>query len=200
MTGIDSAGATMFASLGTTGHRKPEGLEGVFERMPEVAPPEESAPVRNMFEKVVRNAGHDEVPPLPEGIGFLSVIELHDPEVLSHPDPGPGRVCTWVRRKDREPVTPAMVAYMADMVPLSVAHASGVVAGGISLDNSIRVGSPAPTEWLLLDLRPHMVSGDYGHGSVHAWSPEGNLLATASQSASMMRFDIEGAPWAAGEG
>lgn len=194
VTGTDTAGATMFASLGTTGIRT-EGMEGVFEARPVVSPVEDSQHVENLFESVLRNAGYEEVPPMPDSNGFLSVIELREPNVESHPDPGPGRLCVWVRRRDRQPVTAAMVAFMADMVPLSVAHAVGVVGGGISLDNSIRVGSFTDTEWVLLDLRPHMVSGNYGHGAVHVWSEDAKLLATASQSASMMRYDLVNTPW-----
>ncbi len=195
VTGTDSGGDIMFASLGTTGHRRTDGLEGVFEAMPTVASPGDSDPTANLFAKVLENVGITDPPPLPANLGFTAAIEFRVPEVSSHPDPGPGRMCAWVRRRGREPVTPAMVAYMADVMPLSIAHATGVVGGGISLDNSIRVGSFVESEWVLLDLRPHMVSGDYGHGAVHAWSEGGQLLATASQSASMMRFDMGKVPW-----
>lgn len=199
VTGTDSNGETMFASLGATGHRKERGLEGAFEAMPTVSAPGDSKVMQSLFEGVLRNAGYPDVPPMPDDLGFASVIEFREPVVELHPDPGPGRLCVWVRRRDRQSVSPAMVAYMADMVPLSVAHACDVVAGGISLDNSIRVGSFVESEWVLLDLRPHMVSGDYGHGAVHAWSEGGTLLATASQSASMMHFDMDNSPWLTGE-
>ena len=66
---------------------------------------------------------------------------------------------------------------------------------GTSLDNSIRVGEFVDTEWVLLDLRPHLAAGDYGHGTVHVWSEDRRLLATASQTASMMRFDPADPPW-----
>jgi len=158
--------------------------------MPTVSAPDDSKAMQSLFEGVLRNAGYPDALPFSEDVGFVTVIEFREPVIEVHPDPGPGRVCVWVRRRDRQPVTPAMVAYMADMVPLSVAHACGVVAGGISLDNSIRVGSFVSSEWVLLDLRPHMASGDYGHGAVHVWSEAGALLATAGQSASMMRFDM----------
>lgn len=199
VTGTDSHGETMFASLGATGDRKQGGLEGVFEVMPTVSAPDDSEVMGNLFEGVLRKAGYTDIPPIFEGKGFGTAIEFRDPEVEHHPDAGPGRVCVWVRRRDRQGVTPAMVAFMADMVPLSVAHACGVVAGGISLDNSIRVGSFTETEWVLLDLRPHMASGDYGHGAVHAWSEDGQLLATASQSASMLRFDLDDSQWLMGK-
>ena len=100
-----------------------------------------------------------------------------------------------MRRRDGGPITPAIAAYMADMVPMSVAHACGVLAGGTSLDNSIRIGTFVETDWVLLDLRPHLAVGDYGHGAAHVWSRDGHLMATASQTASMMRFDPANAPW-----
>ncbi|MDZ7733195.1 MAG: thioesterase family protein [Acidimicrobiia bacterium] len=82
------------------------------------------------------------------------------------------------------------------MVPLSVAHALSVIAGGISLDNTIRIGPFVETEWILLDLRPHLAVGGYGHGVAHVWSVDGHLLATASQTASMLVFDPADLPWA----
>jgi acyl-CoA thioesterase len=160
-----------------------------------VSPPADSRPWATPFVAVLRNAGLDfELPAMPSDKGFASVLEFREPTVDEHPDPGPGRICVWVRRRDGEPVTPAMAAYIADMVPLSVAHACGAVAGGISLDNTIRIGAFEPTEWVLVDLRPHLAIGDYGHGAAHIWSETGNLLATASQTASMLHFDVSAMP------
>lgn len=197
VTGTDSGGEVMFASLGATGHLREHGLTGTFEHRPVVTPPLDSEPRGGPFTTMLRNAGVDldKVPALPRDVGFSAVIEFREPEVIEHPDPGPGRICMWVRRRDGVPVTPATIAFMADMVPLSVAHGCGVVAGGISLDNTIRVGAFEASEWVLVDLRPHLAVGDYGHGAAHIWSESGELLATASQSASMMRFDMDQAPW-----
>jgi acyl-CoA thioesterase len=197
VTGTDAAGRTVFASVGASGHHRAEGLTGTFERCPGVVPPDESERWATPFSGMARAAGI-EIPPdvLPEETGFSAVIDLRHADVLDHPDPGPGRICLWVRRRDGGIITPALAAYMADMVPLSVAHASGVFAGGVSLDNSIRIGSFTRTEWILIDLRPHLAAGDYGHGSAHIWDAEGHLLATASQTASMRRFDPANLPWA----
>jgi acyl-CoA thioesterase len=199
VTGTDAAGAVMFASLGATGHHR-EGLSGTFEHAPTVSAPEESDPRSSPFAAMLRNAGVEgELPEVPAGLGFNAVVEFREPEVRHHPDPGPGRLCMWVRRRDGIPATPATIAFMADMVPLSVAHGCKVVAGGISLDNTIRVGAFEPSEWLLVDLRAHAAVGSYGHGLAHIWSERGALVATASQSASMMGFDITNAPWLAVE-
>lgn len=193
VTGTDADGDVVFASLGATGHHRDGGLTAVFEHPPVVAPPDESERWASPFDAIARFAGPDlQPPPIPEGTGFTGVIEMRHPEIVEHPDPGPGRLCIWVRRRDREPITPAVAAYMADMVPLSIAHACEVVAVGISLDNSMRIGSFVESEWILIDLRPHLAAGDYGHGAAHIWSLDGHLMATASQTTSMRRIELGG--------
>ncbi len=194
VTATDERGEVMFASLGATGRHREGGMAGTFERQPEVTPPEESEPCGGPLTAMLRNAGITDVPPMPQGLGFASVVEFREPEVRAHPDPGPGRVCMWVRRRDRVALTPATTAFIADMVPLSVAHAAGLLAGGISLDNTIRVGAFESTEWVLVDLRAHFAAGAYGHGSALLWSETGALLGTASQTASMFEFDLSGVP------
>ena len=192
VTGTDEEGRTMFASLGATGHHKPDGLHGVFERPPVVERPEDSERWVNPVVGVLRKAGYDGgLPDLPADAGFGAAIEFRGPAIHEHPDPGPGRICLWLRRHDGVPVTAALAAFMADFVPLSLAHACGVMAGGVSLDNTIRIGAVEPTEWVLLDLRPHLAVGGYGHGAVQIWTEDGHLLATASQSASLFEMQLE---------
>ena len=197
VTGTDASGSTVFASIGATGHHVEGGIAGTYERPPTVVPPTDGETWDTPFTALVKATGLD-VPAerMPARTGFTTVIEMRSAEVVAHPDPGPGRVCIWARRVDSQPVTPALAAFMADMVPMSLAVASGVFAGGMSLDNSIRIGSFTETEWILLDLRPHLAVGNYGHGSVHIWDQAGHLLGTASQTASLRRFD-EGhrPPW-----
>ena len=197
ITGTDADGVAVFASLGATGHHREGGMTGEFERMPKVVSPDEADPDSHPFAAMAKAAGVERPSSGPSGApgssfprdtGFASVVEMRSAEVLDHPDPGPGRICMWLRRRDRGPITPASAAFMADMVPVSVAMATGAMAGGTSLDNSIRIGTFVETEWILLDLRPHLAAGDYGHGSAHIWSEGGHLMATASQTASMMRF------------
>lgn len=195
VTGTKQTGETVFASLGATGHHRDGGLAGEFERRPEVQAPEDSLRWDSPMTGMARLAGIDlSGAVLPKHTGFSTMIELREPEMADHPDPGPGRFCLWARRQDGTPVTPAMAAYLADLVPMSVAKAAGVVAAGTSLDNSIRLGSFSDSEWILLDLRPHLAVGDYGHGSAHIWSEHGHLLATASQTASMFRIDLSHLP------
>ncbi len=197
VTGTGADGAVVFASLGATGHHRPDGLTGEFEHAPTVSAPDDGDRWTSPFTGMAKEAGV-ELPEMPrprDDQGFATAIEMRQPTILDHPDPGPGRVCVWVRRRDGVLITPALAAYMADMVPMSIAIACKAVAGGTSLDNTIRVGSFVDSEWILLDLRPHLVVGGYGHGLAHVWSEEGHLMATASQTASMFRFDLANLPW-----
>jgi acyl-CoA thioesterase len=194
VTATAAGGDVVFASLGATGHHKPEGLAGEFEHFPTVSSPDESERWTSPATGMAKAAGVGEIPNAPRSSGFGLAIELREPEMLDHPDPGPGRLCLWVRRRDREPITPAIAAYLADVVPLGIAYALKVVAAGTSLDNTIRIGSFEETEWLLLDLRPHLAVGGYGHGVAHLWTIDGHLLATASQTASMFAFDVSNLP------
>lgn len=189
VTATSRSGEVIFASLGATGRHRPDGLSGVFEKRPTVTPPSEAEPWKNPFSGAAKAAGLDHLKLPLRKAGFSLAVEMREPTVLAHPDPGPGRICLWVRRADGASVTPAVASYLADIVPMSVAHALGVVAGGTSLDNTIRIGSFVDTEWILLDLRPHLAAGGYAHGVVHLWSEDGHLLATASQTASMVLFD-----------
>lgn len=194
VTATSETGDVVFASLGATGRHRPDGLTGVFERAPRVTPPAEAEAWKNPFSGIAKAAGldHQELPL--RRVGFSVVVDMRQPEVLDHPEPGPGRVCLWVRRRDGVAITPAVSSYLADMVPMSVAHALRVVAGGTSLDNTIRIGSFVETEWVLLDLRPHLAAGGYGHGVANVWSEDGHLLATASQTAAMRPFDVAEIP------
>jgi acyl-CoA thioesterase len=198
VTGTAPSGDVVFASLGATGTHRPDGLTGAFETCPTVAPPDEAVRWDSPLTGLMRMAGMD-TSDLDDRLGdaatmarrgFATVIDMREPEILEHPEPGPGRLCLWVHRRDGGVVTPALVAYLADFVPMGVAHALGVVAGGTSLDNTIRFGPFVESEWMLLDLRPHLAVGGYGHGIAHVWSDDGHLVATASQTASMVQFDL----------
>lgn len=189
VTGTSEDGAVVFASLGATGHHRPDGLTGEFERCPVVSPPQDSERWATPFSGMAKAAGLPDLPTEAAQRGFGGSVEFREPAIEDHPDPGPGRSCLWIRRRDRAPVSPAVAAYLADMVPMSVAQALGVLAGGTSLDNTMRMGPFVATEWILLDLRPHLAVGGYGHGIAHVWSQDGHLLATASQTASMIVFD-----------
>jgi acyl-CoA thioesterase-2 len=96
--------------------------------------------------------------------------------------PGDGRASLWVHLPSLE-MSAAALAIVGDFVPFGVGQALGERAGGNSLDNTLRVVTRHPTEWILADVRVHAVEDGFGHGLVHLWAEDGTLLGTASQSA-----------------
>jgi acyl-CoA thioesterase-2 len=108
-------------------------------------------------------------------------------------EPGDGRSALWVRLPDLE-VSAAALAIVGDYVPFGIGQAFGQRVGGQSLDNTLRVASRVPTEWILADVRVHGVGDGFGHGLVHLWSQDGTLLGTASQSTIVRRWRDEPEP------
>lgn len=111
-------------------------------------------------------------------------------EELSELDgtPSDGQVLMWTRIPEViEGVDASTLAILGDFVPMGVGQALGIRGGGNSLDNTLRIGRLVPTEWVLLDIRIHMVQRGFGHGLVHMFAEDGTLLATASQSC-IVRF------------
>lgn len=114
--------------------------------------------------------------------------------------PGDGQVLLWSRIPEViEGIDAATLAILGDFVPMGVGQSLGIRGGGNSLDNTLRIGTLVPTEWVLLDIRIHMVGRGFGHGLVHMFAEDGTLMATASQSC-IVRFwrDMPG-PGAAGK-
>jgi acyl-CoA thioesterase len=108
-------------------------------------------------------------------------------------EPGDGRSALWVRLPDLE-MSAAALAIVGDYVPFGIGQAFGQRVGGQSLDNTLRVATRVPTEWILADVRVHAVADGFGHGLVHLWSQDGTLLGTASQSTIVRRWRDEPVP------
>jgi len=170
--------AVQFTSIGTTGIRT-NGLTGQFEQMPEVAGPEDAVDIWQ---------GHTRPVETPDDPSFRRMVEYRD--VSSG-----GPLCLWSRFTDGRAMTPAAVAFVADMVPLAVARCAGKMGAGSSLDNSMRFGVVPEVEWVLLELQGHLASGGYGHGSAKVWADDGTLIAVGGQTASMIYiFDQDEPP------
>jgi acyl-CoA thioesterase len=162
----------IFTALGATARARPNGLTGQFEAMPRVTTPDHSPPLH-------RGPGGPEM----RELGFSRNLEFRE-ALLDEPDTR--AMALWARLTPApRAMTPAGVAYVADMVPGAVARAAGKLGGGFSLDNALRFAEVPPTEWVLLHLRGDVATHGYGHGSFTAWSSDGALLATGSQTASM---------------
>jgi len=170
---------TLFCGLGATADPRPDGLDGQFLPMPVVSPPDESPPL-------LIGPGT----PALRDKGFNRNLEYREATpVGKRPE---GAVRLWARRTDGSPLTRAGIAYLADMVPMAIARAAGKFGAGFSLDNALRFATVPPEEWVLLDLRGELASFGYGHGSLTAWTTDGTLVATGSQSAMMKAmFDLD---------
>lgn len=96
--------------------------------------------------------------------------------------PGSGRVCLWARVIGALEPSAAWLAVIGDMVPSGVADTRGVVGGGNSLDNTLRLVRLVPSEWVLCDIGIDGLARGFAHGWAHLWARDGTLMATASQS------------------
>ena len=177
-------GDVMYASLGSTGIPRENGLTGQFETMPVVTAPSDSAPR-------MQGPPRAEAPTEP---GWARECEYLVPDILSSERGGDGTMAMWTRFRSGRPMSPAQIAFAADMVPVAIARGAGKMGAGTSLDNSMRFSGGADTEWVLLELQGNMASGGYGHGIVRVWSETGKLIAAGSQTASMIYMFDEGGP------
>lgn len=158
------------------GHR-PLEVGGRFEQMPTVPPPAD-CPVR-------RHRGPVEGTINERLEQRVAKARPHRQLDGTH---GDGQTLMWARIPEViEGVDATTLGILGDFVPMGVGQALGVLGGGNSLDNTLRVVSLVPTEWVLLDIRVHGVDRGFGHGLVHMFAEDGTLLATASQSC-IVRF------------
>ncbi|HEV7762602.1 MAG TPA: thioesterase family protein [Acidimicrobiales bacterium] len=198
-------GRLIFSSAGSTATPRAEGLHGTGQTMPRVPPPDDCGAWRGP-----RRPGDDggnggaasafgwTEPP---AVGHHLVSEHREAPLLDATGGSarPGHMALWARltgdlaaTTPAAPATPAVLGFLADMIPLAVARACGVAGAGTSLDNSLRIGDPAqPADggWVLLELDAHVAVGGYGHGHVHLWAPDGRMLATGTQSARLFSID-----------
>jgi acyl-CoA thioesterase len=158
----------VFAAIGATGESRPGPLNAQFGDRPDVAGPEDSSewggPIR------ARSPGQEP--------GWLAITDIRQA----------GPTALWMRMRD-QPLTRAVMAFLADVIPNGVVRSAGRQGGGTSLDNSVRFGPEPQGEWMLVDIEPHLISGGYVHGSARLWSAGGTLLGVASQTATLLLFD-----------
>jgi acyl-CoA thioesterase II len=139
--------------------------------MPDVPPPEQCRPRR-----------------MPRGFGE-SVFEHIDSRVaIGRPfedldgTPGSPHSALWAKVPGHLEPCAATLAIFGDFVSGSTSEPLGRRTMGTSLDNTIRVATLEPTEWVLCDIHMHAMSGGFGQGIAFLFSERGTLLATASQS------------------
>lgn len=122
-----------------------------------------------------------------DGSGLNARLEIRVAQGRFHGDRAidqrsDGRLVFWLRSREGHVVDARLLAIAADYVASGIANATGLHAGGNSLDNTIRFGRIVPCQWVLCDVQIEALSRGIIHGRMHLYSPDGVLMATASQS------------------
>ena len=163
-------GSEIFTVLAALGRRE-SPWSGEWAIRPDVPPPGDSRP--------------RPLPPHQVGtIGERLEMRLANATPMEELDgtPGDGRSALWVRLPAELEATAAALAILGDYVPFGIGQALGRPTRSNSIDNTLRMVTVHPTEWVLADIRVQAVNAGFGHGVVHLWAEDGTLLATASQS------------------
>ncbi len=150
---------------------RPSEHVGCWAECPDVPPPD-ACPLVKLPEEHPPNIHHNVEKRLVRGkFGFFNFGEPSDD----------GRLIFWCRFPGID-MSAATLAIIADFMPSGVGNVLQRRAGGNSLDNTIRIVSLEPSEWVLCDVHIHAIARGFGHGRIHLWSQNKTLLATANQS------------------
>jgi acyl-CoA thioesterase II len=96
--------------------------------------------------------------------------------------PGSPISALWVRLPGHLEPSAATLAIFGDYVSGGAMEPMGRRTIGRSLDNTLRVATLEPTEWMLCEIHMHALHAGFGQGTAFLWSESGTLMATASQS------------------
>lgn len=96
--------------------------------------------------------------------------------------PQTGRSAWWVGAGGVDVASPELLAVAVDFVPFSLTAALDRPVFGASLDNTVRFVDRACAEWVLVDTAVEALVAGIGQVSARVWSPEGHLLALATQT------------------
>ena len=151
---------TMSAALGGR-----EGTERQFVSMPTVVAPED-CPIRTDLD---HNNDQD----------LIAQFERRVP--FEAPDEGLGAM--WIRSKDGLPITAGLLAITSDFM-LGLHPES---FRGTSLDNTFRVFSKRPTEWILCVTQMSGFRDGAAMGVTHQFTQDGQLLSVSSQTGLLPR-------------
>ena len=151
---------TMSAALGGR-----EGTERQFVSMPTVVAPED-CPIRTDLDH-----NNDQ--------GLTAQFERRVP--FEAPDEGLGAM--WIRSKDGLPITAGLLAITSDFM-LGLHPES---FRGTSLDNTFRVFSKRPTEWILCVTQMSGFRDGAAMGVTHQFTQDGQLLSVSSQTGLLPR-------------
>lgn len=164
---------TAHAALGS----RPFDRNATWVTRPEVAVPEDCRP----FDFFI--PGRGDLADLAE-LRLASGRQIRDLRGV----PGANASSYWVRvTTGRHDVGVGELAFIGDVLPVACSEPYGALYSGTSIDNTVRFGERASTEWILLDCRIEQVANGFGYGHAYLWSEDGVLLGSASQTM-VMRF------------
>jgi acyl-CoA thioesterase-2 len=130
----------------------------------------------------------DVCPPRPKSsITEHSFTDLADLRV-AHREPGDARMTYWARFDDDLGASTPILTALADLLPSGMRVGLDKGFRGSSLDNSIRIASNEPTEWVLIDLHTSAFRHSIGHGIARLYNERGTLLASGTQSFAVTRI------------
>ncbi len=157
---------------------RPAGDEAAFATMPDVPPPEACPDFLEPFDTGAEESFFDH---LDRRLAAGRIAnEAAD-------EPQSGTLAVWSRLRAGEIGSAATQGFVGDIGPLAACARLGIAPGGTSLDNTIRVVDPRPTEWVLLDMDVDGFARSVAHTTIRMWSQDGRLLGLAQQSAIIRR-------------
>lgn len=160
---------TVIGALGA----KPQPVGGTWVDHPrDVPPPEDCDPVGRPDDSGDSLHRHSEIRLARGMFGFSGQGKANTES---------GRSLLWARMLNMKQDDGAL-AVIADFGPSVLGNALGRPMFCTSLDNTIRYGELVDTDWVLCDNRMEYVGNGFGYGTIHLWSQDRTLLATASQS------------------
>ena len=162
---LTADGTVLQTMSGALGGR--QGTERQFVSMPKVAPPED-CPVKTDLD---HNNDQD------------LIAQFERRMAIAAPDEGLGAM--WIRSKDSHPISAGLLAITSDFM-LGLHPES---FRGTSLDNTFRVFSTAPTEWILCVTQMSGFRDGAAMGVTHQFTQDGHLLSVSSQTGLLPRSD-----------
>jgi len=162
-------GREVLLAMGALGHGS--HTEGIFEAMPETPAPRD-CPRRESPAAVADT--------------LFALLEIRLAAGRGWKDldgtPGASRSSFWVRLPGHTSPTAATLGIVGDGVANGILEVTGRPMMGRSLDNTLRMASLVPTEWILVDIRMHAYVDGLSQGMAFLWAEDGTLLGTASQT------------------
>jgi acyl-CoA thioesterase len=158
---------TVNAAVGETS----TDLDAIWETPPSVSPPSQ-CPRREVPEEFVNTIVDELEVRVAGGVPY------------EHVERGTGnpRLALWARVPHELGPSATTLAIFGDYVSHGLSQPLGRFAMTRSLDNTLRIVSLVPTEWVLCDIRMHATTRGYAHGTAFLWAEDGTLLGIASQS------------------